>query len=909
MAYSKIILNGETLMDVTSDTVVAGAMTSGTTATKNDGTKVTGTIVTKSAADLTASGSTVTVPGGYYSAQATKNVASTTHPNPTAAITSSTGVVTATHTQTAGYVAAGTTTGTLQLTSKAAATYNTSTADQTVASYRWLTGTQTIKSVTTSNLTAANIASGVVVKVGDANNASRITQVTGTYAPAVSSVTITPTETTQTFNATGVYGYKPVTINGISSTYVGTGIARKSSTDTTFTSTNGTFTAPIGYYSAAATKTLTTQAAQTIYPSTADRTISSYRWLTGAQTIKSVTTSNLTAANIAEGVVVKVGDANNASRITQITGTHSGSKKYTATISSYDGRYGSGNSTRCYVLYNNIKYYTLGDSFTYNEGDILTIYNTDTEIWIDGNGNVESTSYSYTLPSNGVDIFIYNDGEYCGIDVRAKLSSDMIYFNEYWDDINETYYYTCNKTYSELYSLNRELMAYIESPFNYRFVYTGIIIGSGTFANTIRFRNYAGVMGDVARAQILYYSDGTIEYTHYPYKIVAEINITSNGTYSSESTYYKTINVSVTGSGYTVDEIAMRTISGDISGSASFVSDHAFKNCNSITTATFPSCTSIGTSAFYSCSYLTNISFPICTLISFSAFAYCDKLVVADFPSCSSIGTSAFTTCRSLTTANFPVCKSIASYAFNSCYKLSNISFPICSFIGSYAFRSCYFSSIEFPSCTTISAYAFTNCSSLRTISFPMCTSIYVGAFGGCSKLTSASFSLLSIISSSVFSCCSLLSIVNFSICTSIGAYAFYSCTSLMTISFPSCTIIGSYAFASCVYLRTNVNFPNCTIISAGAFQSCTSLNTLSFSKVTSIESNAFNQCTRLCSFYLNGVSSVPTLGNYAFSSTPIGGYSAVAGQYGSIFVPSSLYNSFRTATNWATYSARMVSV
>ena len=163
-----------------------------------------------------------------------------------------------TPTVTSGYVTAGTagtvsTTGTstFQLTSKAAATYNTSTADQTVPSYRWLTGTQTIKSVTTSNLTAANIASGVVVKVGDANNASRITQVTGTYAPATSSLTVTPTETAQTFNATGVYGYKPVTVNAISSTYVGSGVTTRSSADITFASTTGTFTAPVGYYSAA----------------------------------------------------------------------------------------------------------------------------------------------------------------------------------------------------------------------------------------------------------------------------------------------------------------------------------------------------------------------------------------------------------------------------------------------------------------------------------------------------------------------------------------------------------------------------------------------------------------------------------------------------------------------------------
>lgn len=324
MAYSKIILNGETLMDVTSDTVDAGDLLSGETATKNDGTKVTGNIATKSSSDLTVNGATVTAPAGYYNTAASKAVTTTTHPNPTAAITSSTGVVTATHTQGTGYVTGGTTTGILNLTTQAAQTINTSTADQTIASYRWLTGTQTIKSVTTSNLTAANIANGVTVKVGDVNNASRITQVTGTYAPALSSLTVTPTETAQTFNATGVYGYKPVTVNAISSTYIGTGVAKKSSTDTTFASTTGTFTAPAGYYSTAATKTITMQAAQTIYPSTATQYINSYRWLTGSQTIASVTTSNLTAENIAEGVVVKVGDANNASRITQITGTYAG---------------------------------------------------------------------------------------------------------------------------------------------------------------------------------------------------------------------------------------------------------------------------------------------------------------------------------------------------------------------------------------------------------------------------------------------------------------------------------------------------------------------------------------------------------------------------------------------------------
>ena len=66
------------------------------------------------------------------------------------------------------------------ITQKAAATYNTSTTDQTIASGQYLSGTQTIKAVTVSGLSASNIASGVTVKVGDANDDDRITSVTGT---------------------------------------------------------------------------------------------------------------------------------------------------------------------------------------------------------------------------------------------------------------------------------------------------------------------------------------------------------------------------------------------------------------------------------------------------------------------------------------------------------------------------------------------------------------------------------------------------------------------------------------------------------------------------------------------------------------------------------------------------------
>lgn len=128
--------------------------------------------------------------------------ATTITTNPTITVSTS-GLITASYsgsksvtpTVSAGYVSAGTagtisTTGsnTKQLTTKGATTYNTSSSDQTITSGQYLTGTQTIKAVTTSNVTAANIKAGVVAKVGDANSAGRIVNVTGTYTSDATAV-------------------------------------------------------------------------------------------------------------------------------------------------------------------------------------------------------------------------------------------------------------------------------------------------------------------------------------------------------------------------------------------------------------------------------------------------------------------------------------------------------------------------------------------------------------------------------------------------------------------------------------------------------------------------------------------------------------------------------------------------
>lgn len=121
--------------------------------------------------DLTASGATVTVPSGYYAEQETKSVATATHANPTASVNSTTGLVTASHTQAAGYVSAGTTTGTLQLSTQAAATITPSESSQTaVAAGKYTTG-----AVTVGAISSTYVGSGIAQRDGDDLTASGAT--------------------------------------------------------------------------------------------------------------------------------------------------------------------------------------------------------------------------------------------------------------------------------------------------------------------------------------------------------------------------------------------------------------------------------------------------------------------------------------------------------------------------------------------------------------------------------------------------------------------------------------------------------------------------------------------------------------------------------------------------------------
>lgn len=229
---------------------------------------------------------------------------------------------------------------------------------------------------------------------------------------------------------------------------------------------------------------------------------------------------------------------------------------------------------------------------------------------------------------------------------------------------------------------------------------------------------------------------------------------------------------------------------------------------------------------------------------------------------------------------------SIRAHAFNYCYSLSSITISnSVRNLGDRAFLYCYsLSSVVIPnSVTSIGIYAFVSCKSLSSIIIP----------NSITQIPESAFS----------DCCSLASIVIPNSVTSIGASVFARCDSLSSIVIPnSVTSIGNRAFNHCDSLSSIVIPNSVTSIGDSAFEQCYSLSSITIpNSITSISDGAFSFCYGMAIYDFTSHTAVPTLNStITFTSIPSDCL---------IKVPAALYNTWRSATNWVSYSSKIVAV
>lgn len=225
----------------------------------------------------------------------------------------------------------------------------------------------------------------------------------------------------------------------------------------------------------------------------------------------------------------------------------------------------------------------------------------------------------------------------------------------------------------------------------------------------------------------------------------------------------------------------------------------------------------------------------------------------------------------------------VGSWAFVSNQDILSVNLPNAKGVYSQAFRYCSsLVSVVMESCETLDDYAFGNCIQIENLSFPQCRSVQNNVFGQCSSLKS-------------------VSLPN---CTYIGQYAFNSCILLESIHIPNVTSVTVGCFSNC-HVLSYVNLPQCKVVHNSAFYQCYGLKSIVLPLCSMLYSGIFLRCSSLESVYLLGPS-VASITGTTFSNTPIA-LSSYLGYFGSIFVPESLVDAYKSSSRWSNYSDRIV--
>ena len=273
---------------------------------------------------------------------------------------------------------------------------------------------------------------------------------------------------------------------------------------------------------------------------------------------------------------------------------------------------------------------------------------------------------------------------------------------------------------------------------------------------------------------------------------------------------------------------------------------------------------SINNYAFYNCSNLSNVTIPdsVNTIGSY-AFSYCKKLLNAHIGNgINDIPDDMFSNCSNLNTVTFSNNNNIKSIGINAFYNasaLKNILLP---------------DSIEI-----IGSNAFYRCTSLETITLPSSLRQVNGnAFQYCNNL--------------------LVDFTNSLLLEKINGFAIQNISNTNIILPNSVLMIGPSAFRACENLTYVEIGTEISSIEQLAFAYCSQLSKVKIKgKPESIKSQAFYYATNLTALILESDVLIPLENTNVLWDTPI------ASGNGYIYVPASLVDTYKSATNWSTYA------
>ena len=366
--------------------------------------------------------------------------------------------------------------------------------------------------------------------------------------------------------------------------------------------------------------------------------------------------------------------------------------------------------------------------------------------------------------------------------------------------------------------------------------------------------------------------------------------------------------------------------------SCEYISDWTFTR-TAISEAIFPLCYGVTTAAFAGCSSLKKASFPNCYIFGgyvglFSDDVSLEELTLnmnnyLDFASnYTSFGldnTKLASGIGSIYVQSWHYDKYITANRWSSLSERF-VSVPVSSMLSfSNGLLSGYTNIIEY----WFNSYIGIEYSEVIDVSLPNVYSViprpgtYPPPYAfreECNNLQTLYLGSMSLCPESFMYFHSNIRSVNLPVCTSIGRSAFYSCSNLTTANLPNVEYIGDEAFYSCSLSK--VNLPMCSYIGGYAFKECSSLSEISLPNVEFISFGAFNYCPSLTSinlpkcsvlygnvFWGGGLNTL-TLGygsvvsiNYSFENT------GITSSTGSIYVPASLVDAYKSAPIWFQYS------